>query len=709
MNKKIILIGLILVAMVFILLIFFRADKKHENLNLLIITLDTTRADHIGAYGYDNIDTPNIDRICRKGVMFENCFAPVPLTLPSHCSIFTGKYSIGHNVRNNGRYFLSKDETTMAKLLKQKGFHTYAVVAAFVLLSKFGLNQGFDIYDDSLDTHMMKRDFKSEIGADQVYKKFKKWFAVNHKKRFFSWIHFFDPHQPYRPPDEYIPKGWEKDPLKLYDGEIEFVDKYVGKIIEDLKTAGILNKTLVIIVGDHGEAFGEHQEHGHSIFCYNENLKVPLVFFNEDIFENSLIKSRVNLVDIMPTILDFLGMAVPGDVQGKSFLTMLQGEEEKEERTFYVESMYGKEEMNWAPLTGIIDGNYKYISIPEPELYDLGNDKSERDNIFRKKINVARKYDKKLKDIILKYSDVGEKSKRKLSDEDIKHLKSLGYISPFSASGGSLIDPKKGVVVDNKLKKLSVDIKKGENLPGVKKELEKILIETPELKTPVVYILFYNVYKEEKDLTSALNILAKGIEEYPDFIEFRFTLASLLYDLKRYDKVIQICSFILEKNPVHTQAYVLLGDCFDQRNDPAEMIKNYQAAVNLEPENIYLMIKYSELLLKHKKFEEAFKIYDSLLAKDVIANNHRFLFKVAMLHAQYGTMVKAENILNRVVQINPGGKYHYYYAIVLSKNGKLGEAIRNMETALEKYPQDLDEIQKSQALSALRAWKLKNY
>jgi len=195
-NKIILIITILLIALAFIF-IFMGRERKTLDLNIMIITLDTTRPDHIGCYGNKNVKTPNIDWIANRGIRFENCYVPAPLTLPSHCSLFTGKYPLGHYVRNNGTYFLNQNETTLAECFKQKGYETYAVIAAYVLLSRFGLNQGFDIYDDSLDNDEMIKNFASEITADQVYKKFRYWFEGNSgEKKFLPGFIFMIPIYP---------------------------------------------------------------------------------------------------------------------------------------------------------------------------------------------------------------------------------------------------------------------------------------------------------------------------------------------------------------------------------------------------------------------------------------------------------------------------------------------------------------------------------
>lgn len=706
MNKKIFFFGFVILLIAILLFFFLPKRKNPTHLNVLIITLDTCRADHFGCYGNHRVKTPNVDLIASQGIRFENCYSPVPLTLPAHCSIFTGKYSIGHRVRNNGRYFLSEKETTMAELFREQGYQTYAVVAAFVLLSKFGLNQGFNIYDDSLDTYKMVSNFKSEIPADQVYKKFKHWFDHQRENRFFAWIHFYDPHTPYHPPRAYVKEGEETDLQALYRGEISFMDSYIGKIIDDLRGAHILDKTLVVLAGDHGEAFGEHLEFAsHMIFCYEENLKVPLIFFNKQMFrEKRVVKERVNLIDIMPTILELFEIQYKGNTQGKSFINLLDGEEEAEPRTFYFETIYGKEEMNWAPLTGIIEGDYKFISLPNPELYDLKKDRNEKQNLFRIKSNISRKMDKNLGEMILKNSNLNPDTRRDLTKKDIEQLRSLGYISSFSNKSATAIDPKRGVVYNNKMKELSRRIESGD-LDQAEAELKKIGTETPELKNFLFYNLFYKIYKKRNDLNSALRILKEVIQEFPEYLAFRMNLSLLYFDLKQYEKVIRNCTYILDKDPLYTRALILLGDTFDSLHNAEEALKNYHRATTLEPENVSLKIKYSELLIKYKKFTDALSVYSNLLEKKDVTESPEILYKIALFNAQYGSRNRAEELLYKIINLKPEGKYYYYFALILARNGKLSEAIRHMETALTTYSDQLSAEQKSKGFKALDIWR----
>jgi arylsulfatase A-like enzyme/tetratricopeptide (TPR) repeat protein len=617
--------ALVLAAVVFIMFLLITTSKKDipgkcSDLNLMVITLDTTRADRIGAYGYHPAKTPNIDGLAANGILFENCYAPVPVTLPSHCSLFTGRYPLGHQVRDNGTFLLEKDEITLAEKMKEQGFQTYALIASYVLLARFGLNQGFDLYDDSLEVNVLIKNYSSEIKADQVYAKFSQWFKkMNPREKFFTWIHFYDAHSPHDPPEEYK-KKWGNNPSALYDAELAFVDTYMGKIIDDLKTANILERTLVVIVGDHGEAFGEHQEYGHSIFCYEQNLKVPLVFFNPRIFTGKLkglrVKNRVNLIDIMPTILELYGQEISGEVQGQSFVHLLTGAPEKKERTFYIESMHGKEEMGWAPLTGIIHEQYKYISLPEPELYDLTTDGNEKDNLFWKKNRLARDLDKRLMNLVARYSTGGKSgeadSRRQLTESDTKHLQTLGYISAFSNKTNTNLDPKKGVIFDKKFLDIDKAIKEG-NLDLAEKQLLEIVKDSPKIQFPRYFEMMMALYKKRGDMDNLIGVTRQAAEAFPQIINYKITLAQQYFNMKLLEEADKTALEVIQSAPTETRAYILRGRIAEKEDRMPEALAFFEKALTLEPKNVSLKASYAKLLAENKNYPKAGEICKELL------------------------------------------------------------------------------------------------
>ncbi len=584
--------------------------KKGINYNLLFITIDTLRADCLGCYGSEVAETPNIDQLAESGVMFKNCYASVPLTLPSFCSIFTGREPIAHGVRNNGTYVLNKNEHTLAEFFQELGYETYAAIAAFVLEAKFGLDQGFNIYDDSLDSKTVFENTNSEIPADRVYVKFKDWLEKNYENKFFSWIHFYDPHYPYSPPTKFI----EKFNTQPYIGEIAYVDFYIGKIITDLKAKQLLDKTIIVLLGDHGEAFGEHKEIGHGIFCYEESLKVPLIFYNPGIFsKETIINHPVKLSDIMPTILTLFEIEIPLDLQGENLLPVITSKEKNHlSNLIYFESMYGKENENWAPLTGIIFENFKYISLPIPELYDFVKDPKERKNLFYEKDALAKKMEKKLNKYLSLHANPNNSNRRKLSLMDKNKLESLGYVSSSTSSPGKIIDPKEGIDLLYTIIDANHFIRDG-NLEEAEHRLNQIVEENPGIKMTQLYDGLRALYTMKKNVPQLEKMLKKAITDFPEIDRYKVWLAKLYFDTKKTSKAKELCRKTLHQNSINTHANIILGRIYFKEGSFTEALPFYQKALKLEPFNTHIQIEYAELLYVLGKISEVEKITSNLM------------------------------------------------------------------------------------------------
>jgi arylsulfatase A-like enzyme/Flp pilus assembly protein TadD len=660
---------------------------KCRHLNLMVITLDTMRADRIGAYGYPAAETPNLDGLAANGILFENCYAPVPITLPAHCSLFTGRYPLAHRVRGNGTYLLKPGEITLAEKMKEQGFQTYALIASFVLMAKFGLNQGFDLYDDSLQPDEILTNFFSEIKADQVYTRFHHWFENSRspREKFFAWIHFYDPHLPYNPPAKYKKKSGD-DIESLYDGEVAFVDVFIGKIIHDLKTANLLEQTLVVIVGDHGEAFGEHQEYGHTIFGYEQNLKVPLVFYNPRVFPGKLkglrVKNRVNLIDIMPTILELYGQEIPGEIHGRGFAHLLTGHKEKKERTFYIESMHGKEELGWAPLTGIIHEQYKYISLPEPELYDLAIDSNEKHNLFLEKNRLARDLDKKLQDLVSTYAAGTRESRRQLSETDAKHLQTLGYISAFSNKTGTNLDPKKGIIVENRFLEIKKTIDKG-NLDQAEARLQEIKQNNPDTPFPRYFILTIDILKRKKDREGVIRTWQEAIAAFPGNINFKGNLAFELLHLNRLEAAENLANEMIKNNPQETRAYILKGRSAEKKDRIPEALAYFEKALTLEPRNVSLKVSYARLLAENQNYRKAGEICEELLIQEAVVKKPQIKTRIGIILTEIYKNDLAFKVLTEVNEAGGIDAEAWNYLGILYYRKKL------YDRALEAYRQSI--------------------
>jgi len=658
-------------------------------MNLLIITLDTMRADRIGAYGYPRANTPHLDDLAKNGIMFTDCYSPVPLTLPAHCSIFTGRYPIGHRVRDNGTFFLNESEITMAEMMSEKGYDTYAVIASFVLLAKFGLNQGFSVYDDALNVNELVHNFYSEITADVVYAKFKQWFKNRKERKFFAWVHFYDPHLPYNPPGEYrSDKGGLSD---LYDGEVAYTDAYVGKIIQDLENNDTLDNTLVVIVGDHGEAFGEHQEYGHSVFCYEENLKVPLIFYNPRLFpEGFRVENRVSLIDLMPSLIEMYRLDTPPAVQGKSFAKMLAGKQERGERFFYIESMYGKESLGWAPLTGIIDGPYKFISLPEPELYDLEKDNKERNNLVSIKKDIVEALDEKLKKIMLEYSTSRRgNARRKLTAEDRRRLESLGYVSSSSPGTNTALDPKKGIVLQSLFNDANKLIEEG-RLDLAEAALKDIAARNPDFQMLQYYELTAKVYEMKSDTRALIDTWKKAVEVFPANNQFKITLAFKLFQMGRTEEAEALGREIVQTDDKSSRGYILLGTIEEIRGDDPKALAYFEKAMGLEPNNVQLKLSLARSLAKNNQQKRALAMCQTILDDETVTDdpaNAEILSKIGILFTEMNRVEQASQVLlNAAAMDNSSPETWNYLGVVYYRQNDFDRALRAYQRALELDP-----------------------
>ena len=310
--------------------------------NVILLTIDTLRADHLGCYGYKQIQTPNIDKLAAAGARFTTVVAQVPMTFPSHCSILTGTYPMFHKVRDNMGYQLEDSKTTLAEILKPNGYQTGAFVGAYILHSRFGLKQGFDFYYDHFEPWKNSGGITDptqlEHRGEEVMNQAIQWLGgVSQKAPFFAWVHLYDPHDPYEPPEPF--KSQYKS--RPYDGEIAYVDQQIGRLVSFLHNKELYEKTLIVLTGDHGESFGEHQEFKHGYFIYDTTLLVPLIIKPvAHAFKSIVIPQQVRLVDIAPSLLQLLELPKGEDMQGTGLLGLLLGKQKDLQLEAYSESFY---------------------------------------------------------------------------------------------------------------------------------------------------------------------------------------------------------------------------------------------------------------------------------------------------------------------------------------------------------------------------------
>jgi choline-sulfatase len=569
---------------------------KKSGWNVLLITMDTTRADRIGCYGYEKAKTPQIDALAASGVRFARAYSPVPLTLPSHSSILTGKYPYAHHVRNNGSYHLMPDQMTLAEILKGKGLATAAFVASFTLDSRFGLDQGFEVYDDTFDSRQALKNFRSERPADQVASAFLVWFSKNGDKRFFSWVHFYDPHLPYAPPPPFD-REFQGHP---YDGEIAFMDQEIGRIVRALEEKGLLNTTLIILVGDHGEALGEKKEIDHGLYIYEPTIRIPLILCGPSPWpRGAVINSRVRTVDVLPTILDFLEIKIPKNISGQSLVPYVRGKK-TEDLPSYAETFYPRENYGWSELYGLLDGPWKYIRAPKPELYDLAVDPAEDKNLIQEEARFAAELSRKLEGIIAAGQASAPGSERRVSAEEEEKLKSLGYV------GGKSDNPSRGPLADPKDKIEDYLLYFRGNLFETRGEYEKaescfrqVLASNPDVSWN--YVNLGVLLAKMNRPAEAIKALEEGRRRLPDSVVILSHLMAIYLQTERTADALEAGQEILAIDPEHFEALFLTGDILARQEKWAEALSFFERALRIEPENETLRRSYEQVLEKLKR------------------------------------------------------------------------------------------------------------
>ncbi len=413
--------------------------------NLLFVTLDTVRADHLGCYGYAAARTPNLDALAGAGLRFGQAIAPAPLTMPSHATMMTGLEPPTHGVRDNG-FRLAEDQTTLAEILTAQGYATAAFIGSFILDKRFGLAQGFETYDevstprDGANGPARNADANCRP-AVAVTNSALRWLnSPSHGgKPFFAWIHYFDAHFPYTPPREFA----QQFPDQPYDGEIAYVDAQVGRVLELLQRNGVYQRTLIVIAGDHGEGLNEHGEPTHAYLIYDSTMRVPLILHNPALFGvPQVIEDRVvSLADILPTVLDLLGIPAPGPLDGRHLLASPLDPD----RAIYIETMASRLNNGWASLHGLRRLHDKYIQAPRPEYFDLRADPGELNNLAAAAPAEMAELEVRLAARMAHappFEQVAAQANA-LVPEDIQRLATLGYVrAPGAGTPTGVLDPK---------------------------------------------------------------------------------------------------------------------------------------------------------------------------------------------------------------------------------------------------------------------------
>ena len=644
-----------------------RAGQLH-GANVLLITIDTLRADRVGAYGSTRGLTPTIDRFAAEGLRFATTYAHVPLTLPSHASLLTASYPTTNGVHDNGTFRLGGSQPTLATALKAQGLRTGAFVGAFVLDARFGLNRGFDIYDD----RMLNSGSDSEIverRADHVLDAAYQWITGRKAQplstqapdpiaqsrvpspqppaptRWFAWVHLYDPHEPYAPPEPFR----SRYAADLYAGEIAYADAALGDFFNRLRADGAFDRTLVVILSDHGESLGEHGERTHGLFAYESTLRVPLVLWARGQIASGVFEGATRIADVAPTILDLVGAPALPSADGRSVRAFVAAERRFEDDGSYFEALNANLTRRWAPLRGIVREHRKLIDLPIPELYDLTADPGEATNLYARQRDRAADLERRL-DAIVKRAAVPATTPMDADTE--ARLRSLGYVAAAGPSPDrkytAADDPKQLVHLNAALDEAAEAWARGDRQRAVE-TLQAVIKERPDLTIAYERLAF--MLRGSGRAADAVALLDGAARRgYADTRVLRL-LGSLLRDMGDVARSMSLLEGLVRADPSDLQAADSLGQTYTHARRWREAEDQFKRVLAASPNAATTWNNLGALYLTSHRVNDAVDAFSRAIAIDPAlagAYNGR-----GVAYAQQGRMDHAVEEWRKAVALRP--------------------------------------------------------
>ncbi|HUU94312.1 MAG TPA: sulfatase-like hydrolase/transferase [Phycisphaerae bacterium] len=593
-----------------------------KNLNVLLITLDTTRADYLGCYGRASARTPNIDRLAREGTLFTRCTTCSPLTLPSHASIMTAVHPYVHGARRNGTYRLGEANITLAEALKDAGYSTQAVVGAFVLNRRFGTAQGFDVYRD-VAAPARGDPMQAERKGDQVCDNALEMLRTLAPDRFFLWVHFYDPHDPYESPrvaDTFSPLA--------YEDEIAFVDVQIGRLLDELERLDLGSRTLLVVVGDHGEDLNQHGELTHGTFLYETTLHVPFILRCPGMLPaGRTVSAQVCTIDIAPTVLELVGAPSWEHGQGVSLMPLLSADQQDWDWAAYAESFEAHAEYELSRLRSLSVDGWKYVLAPKPELYHLASDPSETRNMVAEQPDLAERLRERLRTTIATapLGPTDENGVPTLNATEIARLESLGY----AAAGTHEED---------------------DNLS----ELDRF---EPQGADPKDYLRYFKLSDQARVAVNARQyqqaemFLREVVAGMPDATRPLTELAYVVARQKRLHEALELYKRALDGSADTSFARHMYVELLLQAGQWADVLAQTTVILNETPKNVFAWYCRGVALGSTGRLHEAEEYLDLALNHD--PKSPIFLHAMGVLRWRQGRLTEAETYFRRALQIRP--------------------------------------------------------
>ena len=619
--------------------------RRDPGLSVLLITIDTLRADAVGAYGNTRVETPWMDRLAKEGVRFEQAHAHNVVTLPSHANILSGRYPIDHGVRDNAAFRFPVGKDTLPTILGKAGYRTGAFVSAFPLDSRFGLDRGFSVYDDRLGDADRTGFLMPERSGRETVSAALAWLKAQGDARTFLWVHLYEPHFPYAPPEPFASR-YASD---LYHGEVSFVDSLLQPLLEPLLAKSAADRKLIVLTSDHGEGLGEHGEATHGIFAYETTLHVPLIVHAPGILEPRVIPDRVRHIDILPTILDALGMDRPADLPGRSLLPLASGKEATP-KSSYFEAMSSALNRGWAPLTGLTWNQYKLIDLPIPELFDLEKDPHEMRNLAAAE---PQRFDEVRAELTrVRAADRGLARPGESADTR-ERLRALGYITaarPPSIGKASTPadDPKRLISLDADLEEVVALYEAGDPGSAIVKA-QQVVSARPDMSLGLQYLGF--LQRETGDIEAAVVSLRKAVEANPEDASVAALLGAYLKEAGRPAQTVAVLKSYADSSEPDLEVLMVQGGALARIGRIKEAIGAFDKALAMDPTNAQAKANLGTVYLLTRNHTRARQVMEEALRlDDNVARAHNALGVIAF---ETGHADEAISHWTRAIEINP--------------------------------------------------------
>lgn len=656
--------------------------------NILLVTFDTTRWDHMGWAGGKPGVTPMLDAMANRGTWFSQCTTAQPLTVPSHTSILTGQYPYHHGVRNNGTYIAGEENILLGERLKPLGYQTHAVVSAFVLDSQFGLDQGFDSYDDDLSGGPKQKMFMfKETRADITAARAALWLRQSWGKQapFYLWVHFFDPHADYEPPADVAAK-FPGDP---YSGEISFADRELGRIFKELDELGQLENTLVIFTSDHGDSLGEHGEKTHGLFVYDSTTRVPLMMAGPGVKVKGRVDQQVRTVDIVPTVMDILGLSGADQLDGKSLKPLWEGEQD--ERTAYQETLVPLQNFSWSELRALRTERSKVIAAPRPEWYELTTDPFERHNRYGEAAQDGEattlfgeleslKANDPLSHGGHDQSEMGEEARRKLS--------ALGYVWANSEGENSetRADPKDRIQFWERFQ-YTQGLMRQKRHPEAVVAITQLLEEDPG--NAMARTSLANALTQTGQRDKALEVY-RGLIQENALKEVPYLGASrLLREMGQFEEAEALARQVITLQPENPEGYVAAADVLldQERYTEAEVL--FVRALQIDPHSSLASTGLGNCLNRSGQLQRAYQVLASAWKKD--PTSFAVAYNLGVVSERLGHTNQAMLLYREALKLEPDHSMSWNnIGSLLDRSGKRNEAIVYLQKAHELDPENME-------------------